>query len=823
MVSHPEIANETSLLQNIAEYVPTWISQSYSGQQEENKERVLWAKFQQLDSNAQVFLQEGAEPKGLPPPLILVLGYSSGYSVWTVKGDTGEAQEVAAQHTGGQVQLVTLLQTPDKDVKDSYSSQRPLLAVVPKPYDTLVPFSLQEGKELGKKYHISFKTGKTKAGEIVNIVSNARYAVVVLQSRIIVLDAGNLNSFLFCVKNHYPTSEYPCNPVALGTQWLAYSTNSMDTHNQSQGGVYNDDGVSVKAKVLDTMEGLYRVVSNYLKGGHGGELQTAAHNTHTPGQNNSVVTVLDIQRVYHKVPHEESGVVTVDLKKMDRDSGVMAHFLAYQEQDRRLVAMAFDPSGMLLLTACSEGRIFNLFKILPHPWHSSETCVQHLYKLRRGDTTGIVQSIAFSTDSRWAAVSTLRGTTHVFPVTPFGGPITKRTHLSSRMVNKSGKFHITAGLTDPKLSSSSLTQLPEQSYSPDLTFSLHHLGNPHVLSLLEKPLEVFPLVQIKQPSVPMATSESEHSPKAKQRAYVPPPDCLPGHVGIVTSAVFADSRGKWKDSSHSSKRQEPVKTSAVSSLYIVGGNSILTEHILTPRVAKEAKGKDDRNWKAGPDDAPIEMDTSPRLMWNLTRPPTANSLYFASKDCNPLLVDPTGERCAEMAPAPEEWLANVEVLTHEEPPRRLWMGPQFVMKTYSSVDGSGDEELSKDSFSGPFTDEQEDDVMAILPTEKEGDLLLQTLHDAKHGSSKPMLIPQGKEQVEENFIDTGPSSLGPEFVECFGSWKDQMPLKNGFHPHNVSKELEEAMKDSPKVQRKERIPFHLPSTPEEEFHDPLSQ
>ena len=51
--------------------------------------------------------------------------------------------------------------------------------------------------------------------------------------------------------------------------------------------------------------------------------------------------------------------------------------------------------------------------------------------------------------------------------------------------------------------------------------------------------------------------------------------------------------------------------------------------------------------------------------------------------------------------------------------------------------------------------------MAILPTEKEGDLLLQTLHDAKHGSSKPMLIPQGKEQVEENFIDTGPSSLGP--------------------------------------------------------------
>ena len=34
---------------------------------------------------ARIFSQDGGEVKGIPPPLILVLGYSTGYSVWTVR------------------------------------------------------------------------------------------------------------------------------------------------------------------------------------------------------------------------------------------------------------------------------------------------------------------------------------------------------------------------------------------------------------------------------------------------------------------------------------------------------------------------------------------------------------------------------------------------------------------------------------------------------------------------------------------------------------------------------------------------------------------
>ena len=32
-----------------------------------------------------------------------------------------------------------------------------------------------------------------------------------------------------------------------------------------------------------------------------------------------------------------------------------------------------------------------------------------------------IQDMYFTMDSRWVAVSTLRGTTHVFPITPYGG------------------------------------------------------------------------------------------------------------------------------------------------------------------------------------------------------------------------------------------------------------------------------------------------------------------------------------------------------------------------------------------------------------------
>lgn len=58
----------------------------------------------------------------------------------------------------------------------------------------------------------------------------------------------------------------------------------------------------------------------------------------------------------------------------------------------------------------------------------------------RGDTTAKIQDIQFSSDSRWVAVSSLRGTTHLFPITPYGGPIGLRTHSTPHIVNKLSRY-----------------------------------------------------------------------------------------------------------------------------------------------------------------------------------------------------------------------------------------------------------------------------------------------------------------------------------------------------------------------------------------------
>lgn len=157
-----------------------------------------------------------------------------------------------------------------------------------------------------------------------------------------------------------------------------------------------------------------------------------------------------------------------------------------------IVHLAFDPSGMLLLTADKRGHDFHLFRIHPHPAGSTLASVHHLYILHRGDTSARVQDMCFSPDSRWVTVSTLRGTTHVFPVTPYGGNVGIRTHATPHVVNRMSRFHRSAGLTPEGRSNSpvSLFEMPVNSNIP--------YRNPRIPPF-PHPTVVNPLAQIRQP------------------------------------------------------------------------------------------------------------------------------------------------------------------------------------------------------------------------------------------------------------------------------------------------------------------------------------
>lgn len=67
---------------------------------------------------------------------------------------------------------------------------------------------------------------------------------------------------------------------------------------------------------------------------------------------------------------------------------IVAHFVAHSEA---IIALRFDPSGMLLVTADRRGHDFHVFRVNPHPFGPALASVHHLYILHRGDTTAKVQ------------------------------------------------------------------------------------------------------------------------------------------------------------------------------------------------------------------------------------------------------------------------------------------------------------------------------------------------------------------------------------------------------------------------------------------------
>ncbi|KAH0839378.1 hypothetical protein J3R83DRAFT_75 [Lanmaoa asiatica] len=71
----------------------------------------------------------------------------------------------------------------------------------------------------------------------------------------------------------------------------------------------------------------------------------------------------------------------------------------------------------------------------PPPPSSEEDAPWHVYSLRRGRTSAVVQDMEVSPDGRWAAVGTGKGTVHIFAINPYGGQPDLRSHMDTRIWN----------------------------------------------------------------------------------------------------------------------------------------------------------------------------------------------------------------------------------------------------------------------------------------------------------------------------------------------------------------------------------------------------
>ncbi|WVQ95564.1 hypothetical protein IAU59_002661 [Kwoniella sp. CBS 9459] len=103
--------------------------------------------------------------------------------------------------------------------------------------------------------------------------------------------------------------------------------------------------------------------------------------------------------------------------------------------------LSFSPDGTQLFAAPSEGKSFHILEVHPAGISKNEIRgevkgqVWHLYELRRGHTAASVRQVCWDKQGKWIGVGTGKGTVHVFPISPLGGPATANTHATIKTWN----------------------------------------------------------------------------------------------------------------------------------------------------------------------------------------------------------------------------------------------------------------------------------------------------------------------------------------------------------------------------------------------------
>lgn len=769
LVVAPQPVTDPSIIDSVTGFINDVVPQAYTSTLPGDcKETITWARFESADINDPAFFPDCTSDTVLP--LILILGYNTGVQVWAIPAN-GEATQVLSWSQGS-VRTLRILPSPLSNLarnSDPYASKRPLVAICDSagpgpPFCSVCFISLKTGDQV--------KSIKFNKNPVCDVYANRRSVIVTFPERIAVFDACSLEDRLLSVTTCYPSPGPNVNPVALGTRWLAYAEKKLIAWQRSSGGVGGGGAQSYTATVLQAaqtlgrgLRGLSETVASSLTG-------PRSHASHSGG---SMGLLGSSPPTVNGVDHSSPGIVTVlDLEaSSNRSNGmdegyssnsvtsdaVIAHFIAHNEA---IVALEFDPSGTLLLTADRRGHDFHVFRLQPHPSGSSLAAVHHLYVLHRGDTTAKVQDVSFSYDSRWVAVSTLRGTTHVFPLTPYGGPVGFRTHGSPLVVNRLSRFHRSAGLSADGRSS----PVPSPESPPCLPAGPH--ANPR-LPPYPHPTVQAPLSQLRQ---------SPHPP-------LPPAGALDIPLRVCTT--FASPRAWLLESQTSHPRDGPRDSSKVlrrpvDSLFVMAHHGNLVQYDLDPKPVT-----------VGPrekicDDTQIELEVEAKAQWPLQRssqspevlPPLSPSNLLL---CGPELRMPPVESDTN-GQLEERWLSQVEIVTHAGPHRRLWMGPQITFKTYTNTT-SGSNVLLQD-------------VEAVE---------VGTVPVSRPARSNPVNMPSGGRPIVPVLIESGSGSSyeqSPHLLEVYGADSGDAEHWGGHGDSRLREDLADAMLESPGAPSREK-------------------
>ncbi|CAE8616596.1 unnamed protein product [Polarella glacialis] len=380
----------TSLVSSISGYIPAAVKDAagLSPQISEAVRHITWLCVERVFWPPQETLR-----------FVLVLGYTDGFQIWDLQ-DPAAAREVVSKQDKAVVQA-RLLSVPLAPCSGAEGAQQPLgisaaplMAYLHKGSPALVRlFSLKAHDDV----HLIRLTEPARS-----LQSSRRFFAVGFAKQVELYDALHFQA-LFSV---------PCNAsagcFALGHRWLAYNLPPQQPAAMASG---------LSAGVL--LAGGPRQLPSMMKDG----LQYLGQ----VGQR-TLDNVLMPQGVADQAPSSgalRGGIVAV------RDVASRSVIAQFEDHTEPLEAMAWDPSGLQLVTCAALGHRILVHRALLGTEHAlmmhdpakgglelGSVVFQHLYTLSRGYTPAVISDIAVSDDGQLVAVSSAKGTTHVFRLPP---------------------------------------------------------------------------------------------------------------------------------------------------------------------------------------------------------------------------------------------------------------------------------------------------------------------------------------------------------------------------------------------------------------------
>nr|VDC87955.1 unnamed protein product [Brassica oleracea] len=378
-------------------------------------DQVLWAGFDKLEK------EDGDTRR------VLLLAFHSGFQIWDVE-ETDNVHVIVSSHDG-QASFMQMLPNPitSEEFDDRFSESRPLLAVCgdssweeqsvsdsPGSEAVVVPTNVHVYSLKSQSYVHTLRFRSV----IYTVRCSSRIVAVLQASQIHCFDAKTLVKEYMIVTNSiaYGSLGVGYGPLAVGPRWIAYSGSRVA---DSTSTLFNPELITLSSSpsvAQFARESSRQIASGIVTLGDKGYKSFSRYcsevlpNPYIPGLKGIGVANDNV------VDADSVGMVII---KDIISKSVITQFKAHKSP---ISALSFDPSGMLLVTASIQGHNINVFRIMPRASTSasSDASFAHLFRLQRGFTNAVIQDISFSNDSSLIAISSSRGTSHLFEINPEG-------------------------------------------------------------------------------------------------------------------------------------------------------------------------------------------------------------------------------------------------------------------------------------------------------------------------------------------------------------------------------------------------------------------